>query len=65
MEFLNVIVSVIERAIETILEFIMLVGDPLVSGYVRRSLDIVGQRAELPCSYLRSSILKVWRGMDE
>ena len=65
MEFLNVIVSVIERAIETILEFIRLVGDPLVSGYVRRPLDIVGKRAELSCSYLRSSILKVWRGMDE
>jgi len=61
----NVIVSIIERAIETVWEFIRLVGDPLVSSYVRRALDIVGKPAELPYRYLRSSILRVWRGVDE
>jgi len=58
----NVIVSIIERAIETTWEFIRLVADPLVSSYVRRSLDIVGKPTELPYRYLRSPILGVWMG---
>jgi len=67
-----------DRAIEAVEDFIRLVKDPKVNGYVKRAeaekvlgdldefrrryLDIVGKRAEMLCKDLRSLILRVWRG---